>query len=205
MKRKLSKRGLLTARIMKDGQVNLTFGRKKLAFILPEIFSEGWAKHTAKASSKVKGQQALVTVPDGTIGLKTSVKPTKNGIQVSAVLTPLSDVKIIHIRQVVNLRYNDWAGKAFRLGTKQGTIPVKPQADNKISEGKSVRLVLGPQASLGGKSLQIQAPRLQLVLQDNRQWTPFLHAFVTKGEPSEPAWIWKKGVKKEYRMNVTVS
>ena len=203
MKTKPSKPGSLKARVMVDGGVVLSLGPKKLAFILPEIFSEGWAKNTAKASSK--GRQALVTVPTGTIGLKTHVKPAKNGFQITAVLTPLSDVKIIHIRQVVNMPYNDWAGKSFSLGNTKGTIPVKPSADNKISEGKSVRLVLGPQASLGGKNLQIQTPRLQLVLQDNRQWTPFLHAFVTKGEPSEPAWIWKKGVKKEYRMNVTVS
>ncbi len=204
MKTKPSKQVSLTAKVMKDGRVDVFYGLKKLAFILPEIFTEGWAKHKAKASAKTKGYQGLVILSTGSIGLKTMVSPVKGGIQILAVLTPLSTVQVIHIRQVINLAYEEWAGKGFRLGANKGVIPVQPQADNKISEGNSQILELGPHPALGGQVLSIKAPRLTTVLQDNRQWTPFLHAFVTRGEVSNPVWTWKKGVKKEYRLVLKV-
>lgn len=189
---------------MQDGRVNLDYGGNRLAFILPEIFTEGWAKHTPMASAKAKGHQGLVILPAGSIALKTTATPVKGGFQINAVLTPLSTVKVIHIRQVVNLPYGDWAGKGFRLGKSKGPIPVNPGANNKISEEDSASLKLGPHPGLKGKNLKLKAPRLHLVLQDNRQWTPFLHAFVTLNEPSESAWVWKKGEKKQYRMTLTL-
>jgi len=199
-----ARRVKLQAKVMKDGRVNLDYGGNRLAFILPEIFTEGWAKHTPMASPKAKGHQGLVILPAGSIGLKTTATPVKGGFLINAILTPFSTVKVIHIRQVVNLPYGDWAGKGFRLGKQRGQIPVNPEADNKISEGDMANLELGPHPGLKGKSLKLKASRLHLVLQDNRQWSPFLHAFVTRNEPSDSAWSWKKGVKKEFRMTLTI-
>ncbi len=200
MKPEKSNPTLLTAKILDEGSAALFYGPKKIAVVTPELFIEGWVKNTARPSPKGKAPQGLVKLPDGLIGLKTTVKFIPKGLEVRVVVMPLSDVKLIHVRQVVNLPYKDWAGKAFEFGKKKGVIPQKTPADIKMAEGKTKALRLGPHPLLGGKTLKIQAPGLHLVLQDNRQWTPFLHAFVTRGEASDPAWVWKKGRKKEYRI-----
>ncbi len=190
----------LTAKVLKGGSVALFYSPKRIAILTPELFTEGWAKNTAKAAPRLKGYQGMVKLPEGSVGLNTVLKPGWTGLEIHAVLTPFSDVRLIHVRQVVNLPYGDWAGKGFELGNAKGKIPKKSQVSNKIAEAKSKVLRLGPHSDLDGKTLALKAQGFQIVLQDNRQWTPFLHAFVTRGEASEPAWIWKKGRKKEYRM-----
>ncbi len=195
---------VLTAKVLEGGGAALFYGSRRIAILAPELFNEGWAKNTAKAAPWLKGYQGMVKLPEGSVGLNTVLKPGRAGLEIRAILTSFSDVKLIHVRQVVNFPYGDWAGKGFKLGKAKGKIPKKPQPGNKIAEAKSKALRLGPHPGLGGKTLVLKAPGLLSVLQDNRRWTPFLHAFVTRGEAGEPAWVWKEGLKKEYRINFSV-
>ena len=197
--KKVPKTSSFKSKVLKEGSIALFYGSKKIAVITPELFTPGWAKNTAGVTRQ-KGIQGLVKLAQGSIGLKTTVRRVKEGVEVLEVLTPLADVEMIHVRQVVNLPYGEWEGKPYELGKKKGIIPIEPPADIKIAGAESKTLKLGPGPLLGGKSLQVKAPGLQMVLQDNRQWTPFLHIFVTRGEASDPAWVWNKGKKKEYRM-----
>jgi hypothetical protein len=178
----------------------LTYGRRKLAVLTPEIFTAGWVKHPPQAPMGEKDAQGRVALPDGTIILRSAVAPVADGWAVSLALESKKNVKVIHVRQVVNLAYGEWAGRNFKLGKKKGQVPIEPPENNKLAQARSGLLTLGPHLALGGKALQISAPGLTLALQDNRQWTPCLHAFATLGEPSEPAWVWMKGLVKEYRM-----
>jgi hypothetical protein len=84
------------------------------------------------------------------------------------------------------------------LGIHDGIIPVKAPTDNLLAETRTGTLTLGPSPVHKGLALRLSAPKLQIRLQDNRQWTPFLHAFVTGDEKSEPAWKWAAGRKKVY-------
>jgi hypothetical protein len=168
--------------------------------LTPEIFTTGWAKHSPQAPTDEKNAQGRVALPDGTLLVRSTVAPVAYGWAVTLALEPQKNVKVIHIRQVVNLAYGEWAGRIFRLGKKKGLVPIDPPENNKLAYARSAILTLGPTPALGGKALQISAPGFDLTLQDNRQWTPYLHAFATCGESSEPAWVWKKGLVKEYRM-----
>ncbi len=203
MKPKILKAPGLKARVGGGGNVVLSYGRVTVGVITPEIFTEGWAKNTAKATQARKFQ-GRVKLKRGSIGLRVTLKVVGKGMEVRAVLIPLEDVKVIHVRQVLNLPYGEWAGCVYNSGKEKGVIPVEPRPQNKIWEGKSAGLSLGPCLALDGKRLKIKAPGLTLALQDNRQWTPFLHAFATGPEKSEPAWVWKKGKEKVNRMVLTL-
>jgi hypothetical protein len=170
-----------------------------LALLTPEIFTAGWAKHVPQTLAGDPKAQGRVVLPDGALLVRTAVGPVEGGWAVTLELEPRKNVKVIHIRQVVNLAYGEWAGRNYILGKKKGVIPIDPPENNKIAQARSP-VTLGPHPALAGKALQISTPGLTLALQDNRQWTPFLHAFATLGEPSDPAWVWKKGMVKKYRM-----
>jgi len=193
----------MTARIQGGGEVHLSCGKRKLAFVVPEIFTPGWAKNTPRLNRKDRRTQGQAALPDGTVGLKSAVTAVRDGFRIHMTLTPLSAVQVIHIRVVVNLAYGKWAGVPFSLGSTKAVIPRVPETNNKIGEGDSAVLDLGPNPAFEGRILRMKAPRLHLDLQDNRQWTPYLHAFVTRNEPSDPAWVWKKGVKKDYRFTLS--
>ncbi|GEM_PF-2101178 len=229
--------------LLKNGTVNLRRGGKLIAFLAPEIFTEGWAKNALSdklGDQRFNGVIPLVTggrVPiqpvdprtSGSgakknglptfpfagparglqpkkkwVGLQTSIQADPAGIHFKFTLTPLETVKAIHIRMVVNLPYKDWRGGAYRLGPLKGTIPVPAPKDNRLAEAKSGSLRLGPSKQLKGLGLGMEAPGLLTVLQDNRQWTPYLHAFVTGGEKADKPWVWRKGQKKTYGLTLTI-
>jgi hypothetical protein len=131
------------------------------------------------------------------------VKSIKSGFRFQFTLTPLETVKVIHIRLVINLPYKDWQVSPYQLGLNLGNIPVPAPANNRLSEADSSVLTLGPSRALKGLVMTLKSPKLHTVLQDNRQWTPFLHAFVTRNEPSDPAWKWPSGRKKVYRFTLS--
>jgi len=194
-----------TVELLKNGTVNLRLGVKLIAFLAPEIFTEGWAKNALSdkpVDKRFNGVIPLVT--KGRIGLQTAIQADPSGIHFKFTLVPLQTVKAIHIRLVVNLSYKDWQGCPYQLGSLNGTIPVAAPKDNRLAEAKSGALRLGPSKKLKGLGLRIEAPGLLTVLQDNRQWTPYLHAFVTGGEKADKAWVWRKGQKKVYGFTLTV-
>jgi hypothetical protein len=182
--------------ILSNGTVNLYRGRKRVAFITPEIFTEGWAKNVPSARLKAPRRGGVIPLPgQGRLGLKTSATPVRSGFRFRFVLTALEMVKVIHVRLVVNLPYKDWLGCGYRLGRKAGRFPAKTPANNRLAEAQEARLTMGPSK---GVVWGMKAPGLYTVLQDNRQWTPYLHAFVNRHEPNDPAWAWKAGGKKVY-------
>jgi hypothetical protein len=190
--------------VLKNGSVNLKKGGKLIAYIAPEIFTEGWAKNAL--SDRLKDSRFQVIIPlatGGRVGLQTTVKASPNGLRFRFVLTPLETVKVIHIRLVINLPYNDWQESPYRLGSNTGCIPVKAPANNRLAEAFSASLSLGPSPVHKGLMMRLSPPKLHTVLQDNRQWTPFLHAFVTRNEKSDPAWKWTVGRKKVYGFSLS--
>jgi hypothetical protein len=193
----------LSLHITKSGPVKISENRKLIAFITPEIFTEGWAKNIPKDRLKAPGFQGIIPlVGGGKVGLNTSVKGSHSGIKLRFALTPLINVKVIHIRLVVNLPYKSWQGCPYHLGSKSGRVRIPSLKNDKLDEGQSAPLTLGPSAVHHGLILELKAPGLHTVLQDNRQWTPFLHAFVTRNEPSDPAWHWKAGRIKVYQFSL---
>lgn len=189
----------LTVHPLTNGTVNIKKGQKLIAFIAPEVFTQGWAKHVPAKSHKVPRIQGLIPLGKcERIGLQTTAKAGKTGIHFRFILTPLETVKVIHIRLVINLPYKDWQNSPYQLGAVKGSIPVPAPTDNRLATAQSSLLTLGPSPALKGMMMHLTSPKLQTVLQDNRQWTPFLHAFMTRNEPSEPVWIWKAGKKKAY-------
>jgi hypothetical protein len=194
-----SKKNILTTQVLKNGSVNITQGRKLIAYIAPEIFTEGWAKNTVADRLKAPGFDGIVALPGGgRIGLQTVVTAGKTGIRFRFAMTPLDAVKVIHIRLVINLPYKDWWENPYTLGKSVGRIPTEAPKNNRLAESQSVPLTLGPSAAHNGLVLRLKAPGLYTVLQDNRQWTPFLHAFVNRHEPNDHAWKWAAGDKKVY-------
>lgn len=189
--------GGLTLKVLSNHSVVILQGRKEIAWIAPEIFTEGWAKQALAA--RPQGPYGIVPLKgQGRIGLQTAVKPAKGGVRLRFTLTPLETVKAIHLRLVMGLPYKDWQGSSYKLGGKTGKVPTKAPANIRIGEAQSKILTLGPSTVHQGLILRLKAPRLYTVLQDNRQWTPYLQAFVNRHEPAEPAWEWKKGRRKVF-------
>jgi hypothetical protein len=192
-----------TAKVSPNGSVVLRQGRRLVGFIAPEVFTEGWAKNALNARFKVPGFDGIVVTPSGErIGLLSSVKTVKSGYRFRFTLLPLETLKAIHIRLVVNLPYQDWHGSSYRSGLKKGVLPIPPPKQNRLAQTTSP-LNLGPSKTLKGLGLTLTAPKLLTVLQDNRQWTPYLHAFVTGKEKSVSAWKWMVGQKKVYEFTLT--
>jgi hypothetical protein len=180
-----------TAQVGPNGLVKVTQGRKLVALIAPEIFTEGWAKRSLTA--RPQGAHGIIPIPgQGWVALQTTVKPVKSGIRLRFTLTPLETVKVIHLRLVMNLPYNDWLNSRYQLGRKAGRIPTKKPANIRLAEAQSTPLTLGPSPLHDGLTLGLKAPKLYTVLQDNRQWTPYLQAFVNRHEPNDPAWEWRQ-------------
>jgi len=194
----------LSVLALQNGSVNIQKGRKLIAYIAPEVFTEGWTKNTLNGSLQDPRYQGIIPLVDGgRIGLQTTVKSVQNGLRFRFVLTPLETVEVIHIRLVVNLPYKDWQKSPYRLGPHSGIIPVKAPANNRLAETPSGSLTLGPSPIHKGLALRLSTPKLDILLQDNRQWTPFLHAFVTGNEKSDPVWRWQKGRKKIYEFTLS--
>jgi hypothetical protein len=190
----------LTVKVNSNGSVHLLQERRTVAMVAPEIFTEGWAKQSLAAHPQ--GPYGIVPLAgQGRVGLKTVVKAAKTDLHLRFTLTPLETVKAIHLRLVVSLPYKDWLGSPYRLDKTAGRIPAKKPANIRLAEAQSTPLTLGPSST--GLTLGLKAPRLYTVLQDNRQWSPFLQAFVNRHEPAEPAWQWKKDRKKAF--NFTLS
>jgi hypothetical protein len=189
---------------LSNGSVLVRRDGKTIALVTPEIFTEGWAKNALSPRRKARGYHGVVPLAgQDAVGLQTNVVPMQDGTHLRFTLIPLGPVKVIHIRMVVNLPYLQWQGARFRLGVKRGKVPVSVPKNNRLAEAASACLLLGPSSAIGGLSLRMRAPGLHTVLQDNRQWTPFLHAFVTCGEKSDPPWTWKKGRPKTYRFDLS--
>ncbi|SRR5579871_2686995 len=201
---KTSPKAGLVLKVLPNQSVAITLGPKTVAWMAPEIFTEGWAKQ----SLAVRPQGSYGVVPlkgQGRVGLQTLAKMTKKGVRLRFTLTPLETVKAIHLRLVLGLPYKDWQGSFYQLGAKRGKIPAKAPANIRIAEAQSTPLTLGPSRLPKGLALEMKAPRLYTVLQDNRQWTPTLQAFVNRHEPAEPAWEWKKGRKKVFGFTLSFS
>lgn len=186
---------------LKDGTLRLWIGGKKTAFWVPEIFTEGWEKHTLSPKGKETGFDGVVSLPGGVrVGVLHKVTPLRSAFRIRTTLVPLESFRAIHARVVLNLPYKEWQGVPFRLGSKKGLLPKAVSASPRLAEGKGA-LQLGPSR---GFALGLRATALSTVLQDNRQWTPYLHAFVTGREKSDPAWTWRAGEKKVYDLTLTI-
>jgi len=185
---------------MKKGSVYINDGSKNIAMITPEIFSEGWAKNVVDDALDAGAYDGMV--PFGPIGLKTSLASWPAHLKLRFTLTPVKPVEVIHIRVVVNLPYDHWAGANYQLGQQLGVVPREKPANNKIAEGDSSTLTLGSTGDLQGLRIVMEAPGLHTVLQDNRQWTPLLHAFVTRNEPADKPWAWNAGEEKTYEFSL---
>ncbi len=186
------------------GSVTLTDGNKSVGKITPEVFSEGWRKNVVDEALQSASVDGLIPAgKKGSVGLKTQITLSGETCNFKFKLCPLSPVEVIHVRIVLSLPYGDWTGGEFRLGQQKGIIRAERRADPKISEGKSKVLSLGP--SRQELRIKLRAPGLLMVLQDNRQWTPFLQAFVTGKEPSDRTWKWKKGEEKTYSFSLWVN
>lgn len=179
-------------------------GRKPVAFIAPEVFTEGWAKQSLLARSE-GGHGIIPLAGKGRVGLQTAMKILKNSLRLRFTLIPLETVKAIHLRLVVSFPYKNWLESPYKLGAKSGRVPTKPPANIRLAEAQSTPLTLGPSTTHKGLILRMKAPRLYTVLQDNRQWSPYLQAFVNRHEPAEPAWEWKKGRKKIFSFVLSFS
>lgn len=118
MKPKILKAPGLKARVGGGGNVVLSYGRVTVGVITPEIFTEGWAKNTAKATQARKFQ-GRVKLKRGSIGLRVTLKVVGKGMEVRAVLIPLEDVKVIHVRQVLNLPYGNGRDAFITRGRKR--------------------------------------------------------------------------------------
>ena len=193
----------LTVKILPNQSVNLALGQKLVASIAPEVFTEGWAKQAL--SARPQGRYGTIPVGKGRVGLQAAAKAAGNSLHLRFILTPLETVKAIHLRLVVSLPYKDWLESPYKLGGKTGRVPTKQPANFRLAEAQSTPLTLGLSPVHGGLTLRMKAPRLYTVLQDNRQWSPFLQAFVNRHEPAEPAWEWKKGRKKIFDFTLSFS
>lgn len=191
----------LNVQINPNGSVNIFEGRKVAALIAPEIFTEGWAKQSLAA--RPLGLQGIVPLAgQGRVGLQTTAKLVYKGLRLRFTLIPLEKVKVIHLRLVISLPYKNWEKSPYQLGRKTGKVPVNPPVHIRIAEAQSTPLSLGPSPVNKGLSFRLKAPRLYTVLQDNRQWSPYLQAFMNRHEPVEPAWEWKKGRKKVFEFTL---
>lgn len=198
------KAGSLSVKVLPNHSVAIARGRKPVAVLAPEIFTEGWAKQAL--APRPQGVYGIVPLKgQGRVGLQTLVKVVKNGIRLRFTLAPLETVKVIHLRLVVGLPYKDWEGSPYKLGGKAGKVPAKAPGNIRMAEAQSTPLTLGPSPVHKGLTFTMKAPGLYSVLQDNRQWTPFLQAFVNRHEPAEPAWEWKKGRKKIFNLMLLFS
>lgn len=194
----------LTVKTRPNSSIDLVLGRKLVAHIAPEIFTEGWAKQALAAHPQ--GSYGVIPLAgQGKVGLLGSLKIAKNNLRLRFTLMPLETVKAIHLRLVASLPYKNWLESPYKLGGKKGRVPTKPPANIRLAEAQSVPLNLGPSAVHKGLVMGLKAPRLYTVLQDNRQWSPFLQAFVNRHEPAEPAWDWKKGQKKVFDFTLSFS
>lgn len=194
----------LTVKVRPNGSVYVSRGRKLVAYVAPEVFTEGWAKQALAA--RPKGLHGVIPLKgQGRVGLQTKAKPVPNGIRLRFTLAPLETVKVIHLRLVACLPYQDWRESPYRLGGKTGKIPSKAPSNIRLAEAQSTALSLGPSPVHKDLVLGLTAPRLYTVLQDNRQWTPFLQAFVNRHEPNNPAWSWRKGRKKVFDFTLSFS
>lgn len=194
----------LTVKVLPNQSMNLTLGGKFVGSIAPEVFTEGWAKQSL--SARPQGRYGVIPLAgQKKVGLQSSAKVLKNNLHLRFTLAPLEKVKAIHLRLVLSLPYKDWLESPYKLGGKTGRVPTKQPANIRLAEAQSSPLTLGPSTTHQGLVFRLKAPRLYTVLQDNRQWSPYLQAFVNRHEPAEPAWEWKRGRKKVFDFTLSFS
>ena len=188
-----------TVQILANGSVDIGHAEGLMATVSPEVFAEGWKKHAPVDGPAEPGYEGVIPFEGGArIGLSTKVTARGSNLQFRFRLVALETLRAIHVRIVVSLPYEAWQGSPYRWGSQQGPIPGPAPAVNRLAEADSGPLLLGPSAALRGRTLRLDGPGLLAVLQDNRQWTPFLQAFVTHNETTDPAWTWKAGQERTY-------
>jgi CubicO group peptidase (beta-lactamase class C family) len=196
----------LSAVVLENGMVAVMDQSNMVASVCPQLFGEGYkGVYFGFGDYRKAGDtHGHFTLPDGTVvDVKNKIDRLPNGLHFHYSFTAPKTFRMSMIRAMVAMPYADWDGAPYQLKDKNGEVPRAPVTDHVITQDSSAPLTLGPASKLEGLTINLDNQGYQLTLQDDRQWTPQLLAYLTHGEPADKTWDWKAGEEKTFDFTLT--
>lgn len=179
--------------ISPSGRVQLSFGRRRVATIVPGLFEEGWRLGTfalgKPAGGRRKPLKGELRAPGGA-AVDCQLRPAAapGGVRLAYKLTPRAGIRLNSLHVSVHVPIGLVAGGEYVVNGEHGRIP---------AEFERVALRSGPTRSValsvrGGRQFRLDFGALTpVLLQDNRRWDPSFSVRI--GPQFGPARAWPAG------------